>query len=265
MKNLVAVFYLVFAVLLISCNKEDSVPAASDSPHATVMLRDGTKVSGAVSKSTPSDITLLLDGGTTRSISMKDVRSVNYDDSAPDVGARSKAVSSESHENHYHPNRASIQTKTFVAPVGTEISVRTEESIDSGTAVEGQTYAGEVTSDVLDAEKAVVIPHGSNAQIVIKSASKGGRFRGASDHDGYRRDRKEWPGRKQTHRRVRWRRSRNRSDHWGDCGTRKRSRHWGRQWSGCRGARRNPDEGRLHQDTCRVHTYFQAGPAPARC
>jgi hypothetical protein len=181
MKNLVAVFYLVFAVLLISCNKEDSVPAASDSPHATVMLRDGTKVSGAVSKSTPSDITLLLDGGTTRSISMKDVRSVNYDDSAPDVGARSKAVSSESHENHYHPNRASIQTKTFVAPVGTEISVRTEESIDSGTAVEGQTYAGEVTSDVLDAEKAVVIPHGSNAQIVIKSASKGGRFRGASD------------------------------------------------------------------------------------
>src|SRR5205085_2238588 len=35
--------------------------------------------------------------------------------------------------------------------------------------------------DVLDADKAVVIPHGANSQIVIKSSSKGGRFKGASD------------------------------------------------------------------------------------
>jgi hypothetical protein len=144
-------------------------------------MRDGTKLSGAVAKMTPTDVTLLLDGGASKLISMKDVRSVNYDDGSPTAGAPSKAASSESHENHYHPDRASIQTKTFVAPVGTEISVRTEESIDSGTAVDGQTYAGEVTGDVLDAEQAVVIPHGSNAQIVIKSAAKGGRFRGASD------------------------------------------------------------------------------------
>ncbi len=180
MNKLVPVLYAVFAVLLISCNKEESVPSASDLPRATVMMRDGTKVSGTVQKSTPSDMTLLLEGGVTRSISIKDVRSVNYDDSASPDG-QSKTVSSESHDNHYHPNRASIQTKTFQAPAGTEISVRTEESIDSAAAVEGQTYAGEVTSDVLDGAKDVVIPRGSNAQIVIKSASKGGRFRGASD------------------------------------------------------------------------------------
>jgi hypothetical protein len=66
-------------------------------------------------------------------------------------------------------------------PVGTTVSVRTEETIDSAKAVEGQTYAGEVTEDVLDADGATVIPRGANAQLVIKSASKGGRFRGASD------------------------------------------------------------------------------------
>jgi hypothetical protein len=65
--------------------------------------------------------------------------------------------------------------------VGTEISVRAEETIDSSKGSEGQTYAAEVTKDVLDAELAVVIPDGSNAKIVIKSASRGGRFTGQSD------------------------------------------------------------------------------------
>jgi len=65
--------------------------------------------------------------------------------------------------------------------VGTEIPVRTEETIDSAKAVEGQTHAAEVTEEIPDAEGSVVIPRGSNAQIVIRSASKGGRFRGASD------------------------------------------------------------------------------------
>jgi hypothetical protein len=38
-----------------------------------------------------------------------------------------------------------------------------------------------VTSDVRDEARDVVIPRGSNAQIVIVSAAKGGRFHGASD------------------------------------------------------------------------------------
>jgi hypothetical protein len=74
-----------------------------------------------------------------------------------------------------------VSTKTYQLPVGTEVSVRAEETIDSGKGSEGQTYAAEVTRDVLDADGAVVIPNGSNAKIVIKSASKGGRFTGQSD------------------------------------------------------------------------------------
>jgi hypothetical protein len=59
--------------------------------------------------------------------------------------------------------------------------VRAEETIDSSRASEGQTYAAEVAANVVDADGAVVIPQGSNAKIVIKSASKGGRITGASD------------------------------------------------------------------------------------
>ena len=87
----------------------------------------------------------------------------------------------ELHENHYHPQEAAITTKTFILAAGTRISVRNEETIDSKKAVEGQTFAAEVTSEVDDAEGAVVIPRGANAQIVIRSASKGGRFKGTAD------------------------------------------------------------------------------------
>ena len=61
------------------------------------------------------------------------------------------------------------------------IPVRSEETIDAAVATGGQTYAAEVTRDIRDADGAVVIPRGSNAQIIIRSAAKGGRIKGASD------------------------------------------------------------------------------------
>lgn len=84
-------------------------------------------------------------------------------------------------ESHSHPAEAAITTKTYELASGTMVSVRSEENIDSAKAVEGQTFAGEVTEDVLDADGAVVIPRGANAQLIIRSASKGGKIRGASD------------------------------------------------------------------------------------
>ena len=85
------------------------------------------------------------------------------------------------HEEHYHPAATAVQSRTRLLPAGAELPVRNEETIDSGKAVEGQVYAAEIASDVRDAEGAIVIPRGSNAQLVIKSATKGGRFRGTSD------------------------------------------------------------------------------------
>ena len=76
---------------------------------------------------------------------------------------------------------AAIQSKTYTLPAGALIPVRTEETIDAAIATGGQTYPAEVTRDVTDAAGAVVIPRGSNAQIIIRSAAKGGRIKGASD------------------------------------------------------------------------------------
>src|SRR5207244_1939345 len=61
------------------------------------------------------------------------------------------------HEHHYHPTRAAIHTKTYLLPVGTQISVRTEDTIDSATAVEeiGRASCREGLRSAADAEDGI--------------------------------------------------------------------------------------------------------------
>lgn len=197
------VFPLLLSVsLLIACSKKDSSQASPDStaPHATITLRDGTAITGTVTSSSPTEVTLNMDSGGTRTVLTKDVKSMDYGDATaagtttptatapatataptPPGNAPAAPVPNTPRPERVHPEASAIQTKTFIIPAGTEVSVRNDETIDSGNASEGQTYAAEVTNDVRDAGGAVVIPRGANAQLVIKSASGGGRIRGASD------------------------------------------------------------------------------------
>jgi len=170
--------------LLASCTAKQA-----PEQHATIFMRDGTTLSGTVTATSPTEVTLTGDDNASHTVPMTQVKSIEYDDAA---GGQTSAAqgggatptrrtSNTVHEHHYHPTQAEIHTKTSVLPAGTKVPVRTEDSIDSAKAVEGQTYAAEVADDVLDANGDVVVPHGSNAQIVIRSASKGGHIRGASD------------------------------------------------------------------------------------
>lgn len=192
-RRVITISTTIWAFLFLSsCSKQEGAQSSEQS-HATILMRDGTTVSGTVTATSPAEITLASDNGVTQTVPTKQIKSIEYDEVAPVSASASPAVapraptsspraqSDSVHEQHYHPTREEIQTKTYQVPVGTQVSVRTEETIDSATAAEGQTYAGEITDDVLDLDSNVVIPHGSNAQIVIRSASKGNRFRGSSD------------------------------------------------------------------------------------
>jgi hypothetical protein len=182
---------LLLSGLLTSCANQATSPA--EGPHATVLMRDGTQVAGIVSASTPSGITLMGDDKASHTISMAQVKSVSYDQPQPDQSgtgqptgqpgaADSAAAQSDPvHDDHYHPPLTAIQSRTYTLPAGALIPVRSEETIDAAVATGGQTYAAEVTRDIKDADAAVVIPRGSNAQIIIRSAAKGGRIKGASD------------------------------------------------------------------------------------
>jgi hypothetical protein len=195
-----SIFFTIPILLLTSaCQKTQTAEAQR---RATIQMADGTQVAGNVQSASATSITVAGDDGIVKTISMGQVKTIAYEDAAapggapptaspeqaatpssapPPAAVQDSAQDRAAHENHYHPPRTAIRTKTYHLPVGTEIPVRTEETIDSGKAVEGQTYAAEVARDVNDEQGDVVIPRGSNAQIVIRSASKGGRFRGAAD------------------------------------------------------------------------------------
>jgi hypothetical protein len=180
-----------FLTFVSSCGNKEAVPN-SDRPHATIQMRDGSALTGIVTATSPTQITLTGDDNTTHTLPTAQVRSIDYEEvpaapTEPSAAPKSppaaprRAGADRSHENHYHPSQAEIHTKTYQLAAGTEVPVRSEETIDSARAVEGQTYAGEIADEVRDPNGDVVIPRGSNAQIVIRSATKGGRFRGASD------------------------------------------------------------------------------------
>ncbi len=202
------VISLCSLVLLVSCSKKEPAPPAT-AQRATVQMRDGTSAAGTVIASSPSEIKLAEENGVTRTIPMAQVRSIEYAEApmapaappatpvtpppagAAGPGAPAPAEGSPvqpepvppepAHEKHYHPAESAVTTKTHVVRAGTQIAVRTEETIDSAKASEGQTFAAEVARDVRDASGDVVIPRGANARIIIRSASKGGKIRGASD------------------------------------------------------------------------------------
>jgi hypothetical protein len=177
---------LIFcSALIFSCAKKDT--AASTGAMAAIQLRDGTSFSGTVTATSPQQMTLTVDGGS-RTVEMKDVKSVEYLDAPapapPAVAAPTQPVPPAQlppTQPRYHPPATAITTKTYLLPVGTQIMIRTDETIDSGKAADGQVYAAEVARDVQDAVGDLVIPRGSNAKIVVRSATKGGRIRGQGD------------------------------------------------------------------------------------
>src|SRR5437899_3045480 len=56
-------------------------------------------------------------------------------------------------------------------PAGTNISVRTNETIDAKNTSTGRVFTGVVNSDVTDTNGSVVIPKGSATEMVVRSTS----------------------------------------------------------------------------------------------
>jgi hypothetical protein len=212
MRRVLAGLAFLGVVFLCGCAKKEEAeaPKAADTAapsqgggtHVSVHLQDGSKILGTIVASTQTDMVLAGDDGIERKIPLTQVKSVEYGAATPkrESARRSSPQSGTSAPPTPSGNAAPaaappvdvapapapppppmITTKTFELPVGSEVSVRTNEPIDSATASEGQTFDAQVTRDAKDAAGDIVIPRGSAARIVIRSASKGGRIRGAAD------------------------------------------------------------------------------------
>jgi hypothetical protein len=217
----ILILLAISAVLIFSSctqNQTSTTPESSNR-HATLNMQDGTKTSGVVMKSSDAEITIAGDDNITRTIPMNKVRSIEYDDAvatpeaaapaaapspattpAPEVAAKPSAAPKSSAApapvakssqpasqaqpvSQDQPAAAPSPEppRTLEIPAGATVSVRTLDAIDSATAAEGQIYDGEIAQDVLNASGEVAIPKKSSAQIIILSASQGGKIKGASD------------------------------------------------------------------------------------
>ena len=207
MNRSITIFALTGLLFLFSCAKQQDSGATKQEaeatatappaggPHAVVNLKDGSKVPGTIVASSQTDMVVAGDDGIERKIPLSQIKSVVYGEARPapprqqDSGkapAKHQAAQQPTGQTSQAPAPApppppQVATETYELPAGSEVSVRANETIDSATAAEGQTFEVQVTRDVNDADGNVVIPKGSDGRLVIKSASKGGHFKGASD------------------------------------------------------------------------------------
>ena len=67
-----------------------------------------------------------------------------------------------------------VSSDALVIPVGTDLPVLTDETIDSTKSFEGQTYAAAIMENVRGAAGHIVIPAGASARLLIRKISRGG-------------------------------------------------------------------------------------------
>lgn len=162
-------------------------PAALLAGPQTLVLRDGRTISGTFVSGTSGSIVFRNDNGVRQRFNVRDVNSIQFNDqnNAYLGGQNSGYYGNNSGYNNNYPYRASRGQRgaylgtTAVIPAGTQVSVRTDQTIDSQTANVGQTFPAQIANDVTDNSGQVVIPRGSPAQLVIRQVNTGGGITGS--------------------------------------------------------------------------------------
>ncbi len=128
-----------------------------------VTLRNGIRHTGTFVRGSAADIVFVDATGTRRRFDTRDVQSLDFEGTATTrgTGLGSGAASAQV-----------IESKMI--PSGTDFVIRTNENIDSRSAVEGRTYAAQMEREVRDSTGALLIPRGSPTQLVIRRISEGG-------------------------------------------------------------------------------------------
>lgn len=123
----------------------------------TLVLRDGTQVSGTMVSATTLTVSFKDSKGVLKRYKRADVQTIEFAATSQKAAATSAPAKN-------------LET----LPAGTQIAVRTNEVIDSKSAKENQIFSASVDRDVIGGSNTVVIPKGSPAELVIRNVSSGG-------------------------------------------------------------------------------------------
>jgi hypothetical protein len=146
---------IVIATAMALCAVSVGAIASADS----LILRDGTRISGRVVSVAARTITFEDASGVARRYNANQVDALEFTPANQPNAAVGTSGSSRRFE---------------MLPSGTELAVRTAEDIDSSTAVVNQTFSAIVERDILGESDRVIIPAGSHAVLVVREVSSGG-------------------------------------------------------------------------------------------
>jgi hypothetical protein len=186
------------AILLAAVLSVGMISAFAD----TIITRDGSSYSGQYLGAKEGTIGFTDTGGIGYTFPLRDVQSLVFTSTNDTVTLRNGKVYSGTFtgpetlafkdnlgilyefprkdvESLVLSTAAVMQTNTppqgaKVIPTGTEISIRANENIDSGSASPGQRFSAEVVDAVNDLSGAVAVPAHSKAKLLIVSESGGG-------------------------------------------------------------------------------------------
>jgi hypothetical protein len=120
----------------------------------TLVMRDGSRVEGTVLAIAGRTITFRHADGVSRRYPTSQVNSLEF-------------FSAD------RENPRAVNVRRFEAPAGTELVVRTVETIDSRHVGANQSFAAIVEHQISDASGRVIIPARSSAQLVIRQVWSG--------------------------------------------------------------------------------------------
>ena len=136
----------------------------------TLVLKDGTRVTGTLVSATSRTITF-REGRKLHHYLRSKIESVEFSPATSSSAVQSAGMSS----------RMNTGGGPITLPAGTEIAVLTNQTIDSKTATQGQTFPADVAENVTNSAGQVVIPKGSEAELVIRNVASKGTVTGTSE------------------------------------------------------------------------------------
>ncbi len=129
----------------------------------TLVLQNGTRISGVLVRRTSSTITFKNSRGVVHRYKASQVRNVEL---------------TSTHQASYNAPRnygtSNNDHQPELLPAGTQLVILTNEAIDSKTAASNQLFSAQVDQDVIDSANELIVPKGSPAQLIIRTVSSGG-------------------------------------------------------------------------------------------
>ncbi|HWR54290.1 MAG TPA: hypothetical protein VN428_24500 [Bryobacteraceae bacterium] len=132
----------------------------------TLILRNGNTRSGRFVSGSQNSIVFQDDTGGRRTYNRSEIQSIQFTGTAlgsnPNWGVNTDSGTSTT-------SAAAGAARTV--PAGTDLVIRTNETIEGDESIQGRTFSAQVDRDIRDASGNVVVPRGSDAELVVRSAA----------------------------------------------------------------------------------------------